>query len=106
RTVQAIVQGKRRLLLTMATGTGKTETAFQICWRLWNARWNRDGRPGKPRILYLADRNILVDDPKDKTFAAFGCTSSPGRSRSYRMTARVVRSRRARTESPLRRRTP
>lgn len=72
RTVQAIVQGKRRLLLTMATGTGKTETAFQICWRLWNARWNRDGRPGKPRILYLADRNILVDDPKDKTFAAFG----------------------------------
>ncbi|MCC6271199.1 MAG: DEAD/DEAH box helicase family protein, partial [Microbacteriaceae bacterium] len=58
--------------LTMATGTGKTETAFQICWRLWNARWNRDGRPGKPRILYLADRNILVDDPKDKTFSAFG----------------------------------
>ncbi len=72
RTVQAVVQGKRRLLLTMATGTGKTETAFQICWRLWNARWNRDGRPGKPRILYLADRNILIDDPKDKTFAAFG----------------------------------
>lgn len=72
RAVQAIIQGKRRLLLTMATGTGKTETAFQICWRLWNARWNRDGRPGKPRILYLADRNILVDDPKDKTFSAFG----------------------------------
>ena len=72
RTVQAVVQGKRRLLLTMATGTGKTETAFQICWRLWGARWNRDGRPGKPRILYLADRNILIDDPKDKTFAAFG----------------------------------
>jgi type I restriction enzyme R subunit len=72
RTVQAIVQGKRRLLLTMATETGKTETAFQICWRLWSARWNRDGRPTKPRILYLADRNILIDDPKDKTFAAFG----------------------------------
>lgn len=72
RTVQAVVQGKRRLLLTMATGTGKTETAFQICWRLWNSRWNRDGRPGKARILYLADRNILIDDPKDKTFAAFG----------------------------------
>lgn len=72
RTVQAIVQGKRRVLLTMATGTGKTETAFQICWRLWSARWNRDGRPAKPRILYLADRNILIDDPKDKTFAAFG----------------------------------
>lgn len=72
RTVQAVLQGKRRLLLTMATGTGKTETAFQICWRLWNTRWNRDGRPGRPRILYLADRNILIDDPKDKTFAAFG----------------------------------
>lgn len=72
RTVQAVIQGKRRLLLTMATGTGKTETAFQICWRLWSARWNRDGRAARPRILYLADRNILIDDPKDKTFAAFG----------------------------------
>ena len=57
----------------MATGTGKTLVAFQICWKLWNARWNRKGEPHrKPRILYLADRNILVDDPKDKTFAAFG----------------------------------
>jgi type I restriction enzyme R subunit len=73
RTVQAILQGKRRVLLTMATGTGKTVVAFQICWKLWSSRWNRRGAPHrKPRILYLADRNFLVDDPKDKIFAPFG----------------------------------
>lgn len=72
RTVQAVLQGKRRVLLTMATGTGKTVVAFQICWKLWQGRWNRDGEARRPRILYLADRNVLVDDPKDKTFAPFG----------------------------------
>lgn len=72
RTVQAILQGKRRNLLTMATGTGKTVVAFQISWKLWNARWNREGAHRKPRILFLADRNVLIDDPKDKTFAPFG----------------------------------
>ena len=72
RTVQAILQGKQRVLLTMATGTGKTIVAFQICWKLWNARWNRTGDYRRPRILYLADRNVLVDDPKDKDFAPFG----------------------------------
>ena len=72
RTVQAIFQGKSRILLTMATGTGKTLVAFQICWKLWNARWNRSGEYRRPKILYLADRNILVDDPKDKDFAPFG----------------------------------
>src|SRR2546426_344365 len=72
RTVQAILQGKRRILLTMATGTGKTVVAFQICWKLWNARWNRAGEHRRPRILYLVDRNILIDDPKDKIFASFG----------------------------------
>ena len=46
--------------------------AFQICWKLWNARWNREDAYRKPRILFLADRNLLVDDPKDKTFAPFG----------------------------------
>jgi type I restriction enzyme, R subunit len=56
----------------MATGTGKTVVAFQICWKLWNARWNRTGEHRRPKILYLADRNILIDDPKDKIFAPFG----------------------------------
>ncbi len=72
RTVQALLQGKRRVLLTMATGTGKTLVAFQICWKLWNARWNRTGEYRRPKILYLADRNILIDDPKDKDFGPFG----------------------------------
>jgi len=72
-TVQSILQGKRRILLTMATGTGKTVVAFHICWKLWSSRWNRKNEPQrKPRILYLADRNFLVDDPKDKIFAPFG----------------------------------
>src|SRR6185369_2332683 len=88
RAVQSILQGKRRVLLTMATGTGKTVVAFHICWKLWSSKWNRtfsllssstEERAGersrdfrKPRILYLADRNFLVDDPKDKTFSPFG----------------------------------
>jgi type I restriction enzyme R subunit len=67
-----IIKGQRRVLLTMATGTGKTFVAFQICWRLWSARWNRAGEYRKPRILFLADRNILVDDPYSKVFAPFG----------------------------------
>ena len=72
RAVRSILQGKRRNLLTMATGTGKTAVAFQISWKLWTSGWNRDGRFGKPRILFLADRNILVDDPKGKDFLPFG----------------------------------
>ena len=56
----------------MATGTGKTVVAFQICWKLWSTRWNRTGEYRRPKILYLADRNILIDDPKDKIFASFG----------------------------------
>ncbi|MGE5060405.1 MAG: EcoAI/FtnUII family type I restriction enzme subunit R [Betaproteobacteria bacterium] len=72
RVVQAVLQGKKRILLTMATGTGKTAVAFQICWKLWNIRWNRSGEHRRPKILYLADRNILIDDPKDKMFTTFG----------------------------------
>ena len=73
RAVQAILQGQKRALLTMATGTGKTVIAFQICWKLWTSKWNAKGDPTrKPRVLYLADRNFLVDDPKDKTFSVFG----------------------------------
>ena len=72
RVVQALLRGQRRVLVTMATGTGKTDVAFQICWKLWSSRWNRTGEHRKPRMLYLADRNFLVDDPKDKIFAPFG----------------------------------
>ena len=72
RAVQAILQCKKRVLLTMATGTGKTLVAFQICWKLWSSRWNRKGEYRRPKILYLADRSVLVDDPKDKTFTPFG----------------------------------
>lgn len=72
RVVEAILKGKNKLLVTMATGTGKTAVAFQICWKLWNARWNRTGEHRRPKILYLADRNLLVDQPKDGIFAAFG----------------------------------
>jgi type I restriction enzyme R subunit len=73
RVIHAVLSGRRQVLVTMATGTGKTVVAFQICWKLWSSRWNRRNDPTrKPRILYLADRNFLVDDPKDKTFPAFG----------------------------------
>ncbi len=72
RAVQAVMQGKPRILLTLATGTGKTIVAFQICWKLWSGRWNRTGEYRRPKILYLADRNVLIDDPKDKIFTPFG----------------------------------
>ena len=54
------LMSKPRILLTMATGTGKTDVAFQICWKLSEARWNRTGEHRRPRILYLADRNVLM----------------------------------------------
>lgn len=66
-----MLKGRRRLLLTMATGTGKTEVAFQICWKLWNARWNRTGEYRRPKMLLLADRNMLVDQPYSDEFAPF-----------------------------------
>jgi type I restriction enzyme R subunit len=72
RVIEAILQGRRRILATLATGTGKTCVAFQICWKLWNSRWNRSGEYRRPKILFLADRNILVDDPMAKMFAPFG----------------------------------
>ena len=72
RSVQAVLKGKRKILLTLATGTGKTYIAFQVIWKLWNARWNRTGEYRKPKVLYLADRNVLIDNPKDMTFSAFG----------------------------------
>jgi type I restriction enzyme R subunit len=65
RTIEAIARGQNRILLVMATGTGKTYTAFQIIWRLWKSRT-------KKRILYLADRNILIDQTKTNDFKPFG----------------------------------
>jgi type I restriction enzyme R subunit len=60
--LEAVAQGKQRILLTLATGTGKTVVAFQIAWKLFQTRWNikRDGSR-RPRILFLADRNILAN---------------------------------------------
>lgn len=72
RSLEAIHGGHRRVLLNLCTGAGKTAVAFQICWRLWSAGWNKRGDHRRPKILFLADRNILVDDPKDKTFTPFG----------------------------------
>ncbi len=69
--ISAIIKGQKRLLLTMATGTGKTSVAFQICWMLTSMKWNATFEPRPPRILFLADRNILVDDPINKDFSAF-----------------------------------
>jgi type I restriction enzyme R subunit len=71
RAVAAVLGGRTRILLTMATGTGKTLVAFQVCWKLWSSGWNRTDEPRGPRILFLADRTVLVDDPHDKTFAPF-----------------------------------
>ncbi|MEU8125345.1 EcoAI/FtnUII family type I restriction enzme subunit R [Spirillospora sp. NPDC049024] len=65
RAVQAIASGKKRMLLVLATGTGKTLVASQIVAKLWNAKWPEARRP---RVLYLADRNILIDQPKDDYF--------------------------------------
>ncbi len=65
RTVDAIARGQDRILLVMATGTGKTYTAFQIIWRLWKSGT-------KKRILFLVDRNILADQTKTNDFKPFG----------------------------------
>ena len=65
KTIEAIAKGQDRILLVMATGTGKTFTAFQIIWRLWKSK-------AKKRILFLADRNILVDQTMTNDFKPFG----------------------------------
>lgn len=65
RSIEAIAKGQNRVLLVMAIGTGKTYTAFQIIWRLWKSEQ-------KKRILFLADRNILVDQTKSNDFKPFG----------------------------------
>ena len=72
RAAQAVLQGRKRVLLTLCTGAGKTAVAFQICWKLWTAGWNATGTGRRPKILFLADRNVLVDDPMAKDFRPFG----------------------------------
>jgi type I restriction enzyme R subunit len=69
KTMEALASNKQRILLTLATGTGKTYIAFQIAWKLFKSRWNltRDGKR-TPRILFLADRNILAN----QAYNAFG----------------------------------
>ncbi len=69
--LEAIAAGKQRILLTLATGTGKTAIAFQIAWALFQSRWNLSRKPERrPRILFLADRNILADQAYN-AFSAF-----------------------------------
>jgi type I restriction enzyme R subunit len=71
RVLEAIAENRPRILLTLATGTGKTFVAFQIAWKLFHSRWNLSGEPTRrPRILFLADRNILADQAYN-AFSAF-----------------------------------
>ena len=71
RVLEAVAAGSDRILLTLATGTGKTFIAFQIAWKLFHARWNLSREPSRrPRILFLADRNILADQAYN-AFSAF-----------------------------------
>lgn len=73
RAVDEIIRGRQRLLLTLATGTGKTKIAAQIAYKIWSSRWTRKGTSTRrPKILFLSDRNFLVDDPYTKDFAIFG----------------------------------
>ena len=71
RVMEAIAADKQRILLTLATGTGKTFIAFQVAWKLFHSRWNLTRKPARrPRILFLADRNILANQAYN-AFSAF-----------------------------------
>ena len=71
KALEAVADGKDRILLTLATGTGKTAIGFQIAWKLFHSRWNLSREPNRrPRILFLADRNILADQAYN-SFSAF-----------------------------------
>jgi type I restriction enzyme R subunit len=71
RVLDAVANGRQRILLTLATGTGKTFIAFQIAWKLFHSRWNLSREPSRrPRILFLADRNILANQAYN-AFSAF-----------------------------------
>ena len=78
RTLDAVADKRDRILLTLATGTGKTAIAFQICWKLFHAKWNILREPTRrPRILFLADRNSLAD----QAYNAFGAFAEDARKR-------------------------
>lgn len=65
RTISALSRGKKKILLTLATGTGKTYIAFQIVWKLFEAKWSQSGLGKRmPRVLFLADRNVLADQAR------------------------------------------
>jgi len=71
RVMEAVADNKQRILLTLATGTGKTFIAFQVAWKLFKSRWNLSRKPERqPRILFLADRNILANQAYN-AFSAF-----------------------------------
>lgn len=77
-TLEAIAAGRNRILLTLATGTGKTAIAFQIAWKLFQSRWNLTNEPTRrPRILFLADRNILAN----QAYLAFSSFTEDARAR-------------------------
>lgn len=70
RALSSIAKGEKRILLTLATGTGKTRIAFQIAWKLFHTKWNLNESDRQPRILFLADRNVLADQAFNE-FSAF-----------------------------------
>lgn len=72
KATKAILEGKPRILLTLATGTGKTTVAFQIIYKLWSNRWNNKSEYRRPKVLFITDRSILITDPHAKDFAVFG----------------------------------
>ncbi|MCY4138167.1 MAG: DEAD/DEAH box helicase family protein [Rhodobacteraceae bacterium] len=63
RAIQEVLEGRKRALLTLCTGAAKTIVAFQICWKLWQARWNAKGNSRRTKLLFLAKRNFHIDEP-------------------------------------------
>lgn len=85
KCIEAIASGAPRVLLTLATGTGKTYIAFQIVYRLFESRWSRSGASRRPRVLFLADRNVLADQAYN--------TFNPIEKECIRLNGREIRAR-------------
>lgn len=88
KCIEAIAAGAPRVLLTLATGTGKTYIAFQIVYRLFESRWSRSGASRRPRVLFLADRNVLADQAYN--------TFNPIEKECVRLDGKEIRSRNGR----------